>query len=390
MTRARIASRLASLAEQEGRYRGSLQWARRGLRTLEGRHQRNVRHWRGRLQLDVAAVWWHQQRLAPATQCCIDVVDTARRAGDAALEGQACLQLEMCLHSMGDARAHEYARRGVALFEALGDDRSLGVLLANWGYSCYNEGDWDVAVAYFARAEAALERSGHLMQRAAVVNNRALLLLDRGLVDEADDAWADAARTFAAGGIGQAVAVTDMNRARVAARKHRSDDARARLRAAHEHLHEMGITERDDDLATLEVERLVLAGRFTSAVRAAGRAAVEVEQHRSPVALRLFMARVAAEAQLGAGRVTAGANALRTTLALARDVGSSHDILLCLHTLEAVARAEGTVLHRDEQRERRRRQRELGVVALPRVVVNPSASATRRGLARPLAGVGAS
>jgi tetratricopeptide (TPR) repeat protein len=263
------------------------------------------------------------------------------------------------------------------------------VLLGNWGYSCYNEGDWSAALAHFAAAEAALERSGHLMQRAAVVNNRALVLLDQGHLDAAEEAWQDATRTLAACGIEHAVAVTTTNLARVAARQGRYDDARSLLHDARERLARLGMTERDAELATYELERLVLSGRFASACRYARVAFDALGAHEAPVALQLVARRLAAEAQLGAGRLRAGTASVLDVLALAREQHSPHDELCCLHALKAVRRFEGAALEPADQRAVRALTRGLGVTALAPVIVNPSSREARRHPARSLVAVAA-
>ncbi len=335
---ARIDRKRARVDERAGEFRAALRRTALALRSLEalathggagGEHDREARAVRAELLLVRSVVRFFQGRLPRSIE--LAELALAEAGGDARLEAQAHLQLEMaCSESAQPDRADHHGAEALRRFEELSDDLGLGNLHLNLGVSAYNASDWDRALAEYDAASVAYERAGDVIGEASARNNQAEILTDQGRLEEAAQALDDARRTFAGTGYLTGLAYTVSGRARVALRQGRMDDAHRLLDDARARFVELGADGMIVDTDLRRAEVFIDERRFDEALELLDGLVPEVQ---GVALLPITLARLRGWALRGAGDETGGRASFEEALAAAVRDGVPFDEARCLHAL---------------------------------------------------------
>jgi tetratricopeptide (TPR) repeat protein len=306
-----------SLRQYEGRYDDAVELARQA-RTLAGRHR--------------------AQRLVAESE----------------------LQLEMAFGAVSDPASEDHFVRAERALRALHDDEHLATLYVSAGSTAYEAGDWRTAETRYAAALSTLERGGHPGARAAVRNNQAMLLLDRGKYNAARTLLDEARRDWLALGFDYGVAVTMMSAGRIAAFTGDEVEGRRLFRDARQAMARLGTSAYDAELAVFDVERLIAGRRHAAAIRAVKPARALLARGDRP-ALAVTLARLHGVALTGAGRAQPAERVLRDALHEARNLDARVEIAYTLDALLGV----GLDDRNTETRERNTLAKSLGIVRFP-------------------------
>jgi class 3 adenylate cyclase/tetratricopeptide (TPR) repeat protein len=126
------------------------------------------------------------------------------------------------------------AYRAIPLAERLGDLSTLGRLFNQLGYRAYYEGRWDNARAWYEQARDACLRAGDDWNSAVYEGNIAEILVEQGLLDDAEPMLRRAHRTLKAAGGNREAALLAALLARIAAQQGRFDEADQHIAQARE------------------------------------------------------------------------------------------------------------------------------------------------------------
>ncbi|WP_309110544.1 CHAT domain-containing tetratricopeptide repeat protein [Saccharothrix sp.] len=176
--------KMAFVLAQRGSTRSALREIDAAISVLTGQAGAKARAQRG-------AILYHIGRLDEAFADYQAAVPALRRAGDR-------LGVQRTIVNRGllqaERRDFEAARRDLAEADAIARDLAVGIITGNIGYVAGLRGDVPAALAAFEEAERIIDRQGG--QVAAVLQDRAALLLSVGLMTEARHAAERAVEAF--------------------------------------------------------------------------------------------------------------------------------------------------------------------------------------------------
>ena len=371
----RLLLKQAKVAERQGRYSGSVRWARRGLRLLEHLDDPDALAQRARLAVWYATVRQRQGRHREAIRWCQRAVHEAGTAGDRRAVAEAYRVLDWAYIDLGRADLATNSAAALAIYEELGDLSGQGEVLNNLGGFAYYQGRWEDALELYARSGAAIKRTGNLVDAAAATINRAEILADQGRLDEAEAAFSEALRVWRSVNYPRWVASATMQLGRVMSRRGRFDEAMRRLEEAREMF--LAIEAASEALETeVWIAECLLLGRRTDAALAMAEGALQREAAMGGSGVhRATLHRIRGYALAQIGDVTSAWAALDESLAAGRSRGAAYEIALTLEALSVIASLAGRPYVPSEEDHRLVLQR-LGVTRTPQVPIGTSPAGT--------------
>ena len=307
--RARVEARRAALEQAQGRLRETIAWAERAIADAETGGAKDA--------------------LAHG----LNVLDSAHVA-------------------LGRPDLAVHGRRALQLFDELGELGQKAGLLNNLGILAYYDGRWGDALERYEQAREAWEQAGDRWAASFAASNIAEVLSCQGRLDEAEPLLREILRVSQAAGTRSRVATALAELGKLAARRGETREALERLRDARATFAELG-----EDGATFDVdariaEALALGGDAERAWTVARSALARAEASDAGSLGLPVLLRALGLAHLLAGRLDAGCEALRRSVAAAEEVRSRYDVAVALDALAHAERltgpSDGVAARRDE------------------------------------------
>lgn len=353
LLRARVALSAGLVAERAGALDRATRWlsiAHRDATGDGGAEDGRLAELDARITVERAYLRHTVGREAAASALCRQALDQAERAGTVPVEARALLLLDEIDLWAGKPGDEERVLRALRLFEQCGDLPRQGGVWNHLGMRAYFRGEWDLAVDCYRRAEGAHERSADEWSAAIARANIGEILVDQGRLDEAEPLVTEALRVWRVSGTPSDIGFGAALLGRLKGRRGRTHEALALLGEAAACY--AGKDERAElvDVALSLAEALLLQGaaddamrhlqeaedRLRAARRAAGLTTTEGDDlPPTTAAVALLRLRGCAAVQLG--RAVAAHELLARSVALARQLGTTHELA---RSLRAQAWAE--------------------------------------------------
>jgi len=284
------------------------------------------------------------------------------RAQRPELRGGAVLQLALNADLAGDPadEVERLAGEARTLLVAAGQHYEIGVLELNMGVSLMVRSRWPRALAAFEAAAEAFNRCGAVLGALMTDVNRGGILVEQGRLDEAFGLFESVVRRARAAEHGRVGHFANGSAARARAWQGDTESAIEALTSFTTALDEAGHSRETTYLRWYRTEALVLAGRFDEARDDAGTLLgelVDLPEDQAVGAALTRLAAIAAHLQGEPGAI----EDIRASLALARDLDATYEIVRALQALEALAPETDPAW----SEERERLSAELGVIWLP-------------------------
>jgi class 3 adenylate cyclase/tetratricopeptide (TPR) repeat protein len=338
--------RQAASAIRTGRLRRAAIRAQVGLRRLEGQRGPAAAASRARLMVPLAAARTHQNRYAEAVRWARQAIPEAKRgrARDALAEAYKILDLALWESGRLDRATH--GELALAIYAELNDLRNQALVLNNMGLIAHDRSNWEESSALYQRGLAIADRIGDRSLGALMKFNLTEILIDRGLLDDAEPVIREVIRLWRAAGAETDVAEANRELARLLSRRGHFDEARSLLDATRAyHAHE-GIAAEVLRTDVRRSELLLLEGRSEEALGVLAAAAREAVTTDGGAVVETSLIRLQGCALLQLGRIDAARDALGRALRRARahderlEEALSLDALIHLDARSAVVRPE--------------------------------------------------
>lgn len=362
----RLLRKEGTVRERTGRYRDALRWYSRGLRMLDSANDPQAASLRAQLSLAYAAVRHRQGRYHDSVSWAERAVDDARLSGDSASLARAYFILDIGYTYLGDQLRFEYRGRAVPIYEELGDDEGLSIVLNNLGLEAYVECKWSDALQYYARSREACDRIGDVVGSATAVNNEAEILLDQGHVEDATALFRDALRVCRSARypIGVAIAAANLGLAEV--RGGKVDAGFELLAEAKGLVDDLQAGEYVIRIHAQAMAAFVYAGLLEEASACAGDLRRALEANVGDEATTVMTERVLAWFLTRIGRHDEAAAFIEDGLRRGEAIDARYEIGLLRHARSELLRAQGRVLDAAEEAGRAAEiLASLDVVSLP-------------------------
>lgn len=250
------------ICEKAGDYTMSLRWYRRAMSEAQAvPGDRSCWSEGARAAVGYGITLANQGRYKEALRC----LEPYSATSETMIEDHALAPLysllERIAEETGDPRRPDYEAAAMSAYDRLGDVRGMGLHRLNVGLSAANEGRWEDAIHHYDAARACLERVGHSVGVALVENNKAELLIDRGLPEQARPLLDRVLRIFrsASYSLGEAIVISGMSR--IELRAGRTKVAETMLEDAEQRFAALGARPYVLDTLTRKVECLVVEHR---------------------------------------------------------------------------------------------------------------------------------
>jgi class 3 adenylate cyclase/tetratricopeptide (TPR) repeat protein len=363
IARARIAEHRSYVrGEHQGRLTAAVRHLRAGIALVEAAPAAAIDAERVHAQLlaRLADLRCRQGRLLESVALCEEVIEVAERLGEKRALALAMTVLDTDLLQLGRAVEAVHSHRALELFEELGDQRYVAIVLGNLGNVEFFQSNWAAAAEYWTRAAEAARAAGDLATVAVAQANLGELRVNQGRLAEAEELLVPALRTVESMGFqaGIASATLALGRGRV----FRGDEESGRQmieRASaifDESRWTQGSLEGRVRLAEIEAH----AGHLEAA-RAALAAARELERSVGENQFELLADRVDATIALLEHDSDRASRIVSDAIPRARDAQEQYELLLLLTLADLCEAGE----HQQERDELLRRLDVVELVALP-------------------------
>lgn len=338
--RARLAARLAAVSEYVRDLDEALDWVTRGEMALHGHTGNAVEREQARLVARRAFLLHQQGDDSAAQSCALAAVEQAQRCGarDALAMGYTVLDIIDQMRGRLGVPAEEVpAHRALEIWRELADLPWQARLLNYLGARAYFEGRWSEAVSHYEESRATYLRIGDAFNAAMELGNIAEIVGDRGDPGRAVELLRQVVRRAKASGASFEVLFFECLRARFLAR---AGDPAAALRELERITGELDAQGRAVfalDARARQAECLALLGRARDAL-AMAEAQLDRAANLPGTATALpLLHRVRGFALAQSGRSSEAAEALRTSLDLAREQHALHEVAFTLDALVRLA-----------------------------------------------------
>ena len=319
----------ALLSERSGHVTGTVRWARRGLRALEGLDGRPAVACRARLLAVLATARQRQGRHEDAIALCRSAISAGELSGEDAALAHACYILDWALFDAGRRRTAAHSQRALEIYTRLRDPDRQAAVLNNLGAFAYHEGRWDEAVALYEQAAAASARAGDVVNAAFGDCNVAEVRSDQGRLVEAEEALRRALLVWRGTEHDSGVAFATAQLGRTAVRAGRVEEGVELLHNALALARELRADAYRTLIESLLAEALVFAGRADEALALAAQLLSAAEDAR----MLPLLHRVRGFALAQQGDAAAAAAEVEESIAAARMLEMQYEIAASLHAL---------------------------------------------------------
>jgi class 3 adenylate cyclase/tetratricopeptide (TPR) repeat protein len=327
--------------ERMGQYRDALRWYSRGLREVEDATDADAASARAQLSLAYAAVRHRQGRYSQSVSWAERAVGDAEFSNDRAALARAYFVLDIGHTYLGNPERMEYRGRALPIYEELGDDAGLSIVLNNLGLEAQIECDWDAALTFYRRSREACERIGDVVGAATAVNNEAEILLDQGYVDDAAERLRSALHVWRSARYPIGVAIASANLGLAEVRGGGYEEGLLRLKEATALIDELGAREYVSRIYAHQLAALLYAGRFRDALDRADELGSLLETNEGDEATTAMTERVLAWLLLRAGRLEESEAFIADGLERGEQIDHRYEVGLLLHARAELHRVRG-------------------------------------------------
>jgi class 3 adenylate cyclase/tetratricopeptide (TPR) repeat protein len=329
--------------ERSGRYAEALAWYSRGARLVREADlsDEDTARMGAQLALASGAARLRQGKYRQGLPSLHEAVTLATRLEDKATLAHAYYLLDWAYTDLGDDKALEYRELSAPIYEELDNRSRLGVVYSNLGIDAYFEGRWDEAIELYERGRDASRRAGDVVQAATAANNIGEVRSDQGRLDEAETLFRDALATWRAAPFPVGVSLALSNLGRVATRAGRFEEGAELYQQARAGFTTIGAKGYVVEVDAREAERLMLAGRFTEALRGVARTSADAHQVGGMPNVMVLLRRIEGQATARLGDVHLARRLLEDAVAQAEAPTHLYERALTLDAL-------GQLLPRDE------------------------------------------
>jgi class 3 adenylate cyclase/tetratricopeptide (TPR) repeat protein len=187
LKRARARSRV-------GAYAPALREVSIARRALVGLDMPEAVRARARLTSFYAVLRQFQQRFRAARSLAELAVAEAEQANEPEALARSYQVLDAAYIMTGQPSKAIYGTKALEIYEQLKDLASVAVVTNNLGAQAYFEGNWDLALDYYARARQAYKRAGNEPEAASAAANIAEVLVNQRRLVEAEEMLTEAMR----------------------------------------------------------------------------------------------------------------------------------------------------------------------------------------------------
>jgi len=330
--RARLFRKLGLLREREGKYPQALRWFTRGLQVIadvDDGEAANLE--RAELGIAYAGVRFRQAKYSEAMEWAKGAIPEAEKAAGRQAEAHAYY-----LHALSRQRSGEQTKEGntekaLSIYEEIGDLVGQSNVLNKLGVDAYHAGDWTAARSFYRRSKEARQKAGDSVRAAMITQNEALVMSDQGLLDEAEQLFAQARREFLAADDQMAIGVATSNLGRIATRSGRFEEGLALLEDAAGRLREIGAEQFLTDAETRIAENLVVSGATDRGEKMIEEISKKLPSPDDP--RHCFLHRIRAYAALRQGKIEEAVRSLRHGVRDSREGHNQYELALQLDAL---------------------------------------------------------
>ena len=233
----------ARVRYRAGTPRSALRDTTVGLRLVEPDGSRRAVAARAALLARRANLRFAQGQTREAIELATRAADDAERVGDKVVLATAYTALDGGYSQLGEPEKAVYAVKALEIYRELGMLVSAGILEMNLGVNAYARGDWDEALARYARAQEELELLGDHAMAGFAGANLGELLVSRGSLDEADMVLTTARRALRSSGNAIGAIFADLQVARLQIARGEPENAIETCRQAVEEARSRGLAD---------------------------------------------------------------------------------------------------------------------------------------------------
>jgi class 3 adenylate cyclase/tetratricopeptide (TPR) repeat protein len=345
----------------------TVRWLVRALRSLDG-DAPDVAACRAEVTAELASVRNWQGRMPEAIALCRDAVEIAERHSARSALAQALYTWDAARVLLDRNCDPLHSWRALDIYRELGNLDREGAVLMNLGATAYFQGRWADAIELYRQAGAASARAGDLANAAIGDLNIGEVLVDQGLLSEAEACLQHALEVFRGSGYEWSVAFANALLGRSAMRSGHHEEGFERLAEAFAGFRQLRMGQDVVWVEALIAEARVYAGDSEAALAAAERLLGDLDGGGHLASL-LHRVRGCALAQLGLS--DAAADALRASTDEARARDAPFELALTLDALLALNGQRGDDVPAEDvsRRERDEIVARLHVVSLPPVPI---------------------
>jgi class 3 adenylate cyclase/tetratricopeptide (TPR) repeat protein len=232
---------------------------------------------------------------------------------------------------LGSRHAEFYMNEAVRLLRPTNRRVELSKALGNLGYWEHYNGRWERAIQFYEDSARVADAAGDVLTAATARNNKAEVLSDRGLLDEAERLFVAAQRVFTMAGFAVGSALIKSNLGRVASRRGEFENARTQLTDAATQFSQIGVVAYAHEANARLAECWLFAGEALKAIELANQTLKLLGEGQNPV-LEALLLRVVGQSQLRIGSPETKTT-LNQALTIAEAFRSRFDQLLVLESL---------------------------------------------------------
>ena len=327
--------------ERTGHYKDALRWYSRGLRLLDGAEDDAAASGRAQLALAYAAVRHRQGRYNDSVAWAERAVGDAEQSNDRAALARAYFVLDIGHTYLGNPERLEYRGLALPIYEELGDDAGLSIVLNNLGLEAQIECDWQAALMYSDRSREACERIGDVVGAATAVNNEAEILLDQGYVNDAAERLRAALRVWRSARYPIGVAIASANLGLAEVRACDLENGLLHLKEATALIDELGAGEYVARIYAQQLAGLLYAGRFADALERADELGRILERNEGDEATTVMTERVLSWMLLEVGRYDEAEAFIADGLERGEEIDNRYEVGLLLDARARLHRLRG-------------------------------------------------
>jgi tetratricopeptide (TPR) repeat protein len=314
-----------------------------------------------------AAVRQAQGRHGDAIRWCRSAIDEATASGEREALAHAYYLLDWALVDLGRRDEATYSEAALGIYDELGDLGGQATVLNNMAGFAFWEGRWSEAADRYGRAREAWTKTGDQVNAAVATAGSAEILLEQGRLVEADRASKEALRVWRAAGHKWGMGYATLLQGRISLRAGDAGRAVPLLEQARAWFTDVGATDLVSETDARRAEGLVLEGKGEAALELVSEMLKGTRSEEGSVTHAPLLHRVRGYALMQVGDLEGAAQAVETSLRLARAGDAGHEVAATLQASGELRRLRGLPPAQEVEEESRDLLARLGVVAVPRV-----------------------
>jgi class 3 adenylate cyclase/tetratricopeptide (TPR) repeat protein len=360
----------AKISTLMGRATAAMRWVRRGLRLLDEIDEPHL-GLKARLEVMFANLRLRDGRRNDAVDWATRAVADAREAGDKHALGEAYWVLHSACVGSASSTPGTDAERALAIFEELGQDENVALLLLNLGAAAYFRGRWDEALDYYERSRLKFVRVGSLVDAGLGACNIAEIFAEQGRLDEARRQLEETIAVWRSLRFTTGVALGTRYLGRVSLRSGDVQSALEAFQEAREVFAANGLGQKVIEVETWIAECHIRLGNLGDA-RVLLSSALAHELSTGSLEMRAMIHRLRSCLAAIDGDIESAWAAADESLAAARSVDAPHDIAAAIELIAGLCGAFRRPVDPGLLREREALLVQLGVVMPPPALPLPA------------------